>query len=212
MARSPHQLSCLTSLSLDFNRFGKEGARALFSALQAGACPSIQELHIDQIKIEDEGLMSFAAALEDGMPCSNSLRVIDFQKCNVGVSGLKALFHVMAEKGALPNIEKILFMDNRLIADEDVAEMVSGLERGAARKLQSLSFQGVSMTDVGARLLGKALATKALPPSLREIGFDCPRLELRKLTDEGRNAIKEGLQEGGWLKNPSFKCWDLHMD
>ena len=64
------------------------------------------------------------------------------------------------------------------------------------------------MTDVGARLLGKALAAEnALPSSLQKLRIDFPgRRRYPTLTEEGLRAIKKGLEKGGWLKKPGFAC------
>ena len=68
------------------------------------------------------------------------------------------------------------------------------------------------MTDVGARLLGKAFATKALPPECQELKIDQIGDEGPTLTEEGRDALRKGLEEGGWLSNPLFKCSQLEEE
>ena len=155
--------------------------------------------------------MSFAAALEDGMmSCSNRLRVIDLRNCHVGARGVKALFDVMAEKGALSNMEELDLTDNKSIGDEGIAEVLSALERGGGRKLEILHLERMGMTDVGATLLAEALATKkALPPTLTTICVDYAFSIGPTPTDEGRKAIKKGLKVGGWLKRPGFSFQGL---
>ena len=71
MARSPHHFEHMKSVRIYcVCGFGWEGARALSSFLQAGACPSLENLSLEDTRILDDGVMSFAAALKDGMPCS----------------------------------------------------------------------------------------------------------------------------------------------
>ena len=81
MARSPHDFQHMRSLEVEGIKRGEESVNALFSALQAGACPSLQQLSLVATRMGDVGLMSFAAALEDGMVSwSNSLKVINLQR------------------------------------------------------------------------------------------------------------------------------------
>ena len=84
--------------------------------------------------------------------------------------------------------------------------------RGAGRKLKDLNFRWMGTTDVGARLLGKAFATNALPPSLQTVELDSKLLPFNNLMNKGRGAIKKGLEEGGWLKRPGFTCHGLESD
>ena len=198
MAVFPYRFSHLTSLALTHAPFGKKGASALFYALQKGVCPSLQKVSLGHTYVQDEGLMTFATALEDGMPCSNSLTMIDFQCCNIGMRGGKALFHAMTEKGALPNIKELRLLDNGAFEVEGVAESLSALERGAGKKVKIIDLSGMKMTDVEARLIGKAFATKmAFPATLKRFRIDYSSWTHWKLTDEGRKAIKNGLEDGG---------------
>ena len=213
MTRSPHRFQQLTSLCLDRNWFGTEGVRALSSFLQAGLCPSLQKLSLyDCLLRNDEGLMSFVAALDYGMPCSNSLRMLNLKWCGLTKRGVKALFRVMVRKGALPNIEELYLSCNDKIKDKGVATILKGLERGAAPKLKTLDFSGMGMTYVGAALLGKAFAAEnILPISLQKnkiVSSDWWWQD-DDVGTEGRDAIRKGLQEGGWLKRPGFACEGL---
>lgn len=88
MARHSDKLPCL--ISIDFGggihpiHIGDEGRRAVSMALQAEACPSLEELNLCYNDFWDNGLVSFAAALEKGTLCSTSLLSINMSACKIG--------------------------------------------------------------------------------------------------------------------------------
>ena len=143
MASSPHRIRQLRSLDLSSNLIdGRDGARALFSALQAGACPQLCHLNIFCCQaIGDEGLINFAEALEAGMPCSETLVKIDFQESNIGQAGVKRLFQAMATKiEILPNVKDLDLSSNPRIGDRGIYHMLEALSNGAGGKLKSLDL------------------------------------------------------------------------
>ena len=201
----PH-LSCL---DIDGNKICSEGLTALSLALQKGACPRLEELSFrDNKDVDDDGLVSFASALKQGgAPCSQTLRQLCFRDCRpITSEGVKALFDAMA--GALPSIENIDFRGCS-IGDEGITHILNGLARGAGVKMQRLDLIRTGMTDVGTMMLGEALAKQALPSSLIELSVDSGSSFAGKFTAKGRNAIREGLKNGGWLGKKGFSCYNL---
>ena len=141
--------------------------------------------------------------------------MINLRKCKIGARGVKALFDVMMEKGSLPNLEKLDLSLNESIADEGIAAIVRALQGGrVTRKIKMLNFESTGMMDVGGSLLGEAFAAaaaatdKALPSSLEKVRIDSPRGRT-EVSDEGRDALRRGLEQGGWLKKAGLSCEGL---
>ena len=170
MALSPHRFKLLLILDLEQNYFGHEGESALFTALQRGACPVLEKLSLAPNKMKDEGLMSFAAALAKGMPCSDSMKKLNLRSCEIRWRGVKALFKVMTEKGALANIKELDLSDSRSIGDEAILEILSAFEKGIARKLRRFCMRAMNISDVGAKSFGKALVGKACLQRFNTLG------------------------------------------
>lgn len=72
---------------------------------------------------------------------------------------------------------------------------MKALKHGVANQLKKLDLSDMGMTDTGAMMLAEALAEKPLlPAALTWISIDSDYLHRSKLTNEGRDVIREGLK------------------
>jgi Ran GTPase-activating protein (RanGAP) involved in mRNA processing and transport len=85
----------LIKLDLRFNPVNSEGATILADALGRNVMPSLRQLRLGRISIEDDGLVALVSALEQNI----SLQILDLESNDFGERGLVALAN------SLPNMK-----------------------------------------------------------------------------------------------------------
>jgi Ran GTPase-activating protein (RanGAP) involved in mRNA processing and transport len=174
----------LTSLNLEWNNIGDEGAKALADAL--GKDSRLTSLGLFGNSIGDEG----AKALADALGKNSGLTSLYLGANNIGAEGAKALADALGKDSSLTGLN--LWHNN--IGDEGAKALADALEKNSS--LTNLDLRRSNIGDEGAKALSDALGKNS---SLTSLNLEC-----NKIGDEGAKALAEALG-----KNSSLTSLDL---
>lgn len=132
-------------------KWDAEGAMAIASVLASGAAPELEELHLDDNRIDDQGLKRLAADMlqgpEGGNRCSTvpKLRILSLRNCNITSDGIFGLKEAM-RLGALPSLEKLDVSANPFSA-KPREEREQEDQKRSLELVEACKLWGVSITD-----------------------------------------------------------------
>ena len=150
--------SALTSLCLDQNPLGTDGARFVTAALKKAPAKVLQELHLQEINLEKDGVVDLAQSLP-AWPALATLNVTGNLIKNEGV------FEIIKALPQCPSLTNLDLWSNA-IDDSGAFALAEAIERSTT--LQILELSGNEIEDDGYLALLKS-AEKC--PSLRELNL-----------------------------------------
>ena len=185
---STSALSHLEQLNLSVNRFGAEGAIALFDALGRGSLPRLTVLDLTGNVMGAAGAAALAAALARGaLP---RLEILTLGRNEIGDAGLVALAPPLRR---MPALREVYLYGNQ-IGDAGVEALLSNLGREQLKRLQTLNLERNQIDDAGCTTLIAALGGTAWPYRLTAP----PPLEALKIENSARCEADEGRCRCRW--------------
>ena len=186
----------LTYLSVSTDDAGHVGASTsgpveFFQALQAGACPWLEDLNIPGMKfgLGNPGLFSFAQALMAG--AGRHLKRLNLNACEMSQEGLGYLSLALAKR-ACPNLHELLMMNNGGVGDQGILYLVKAFQNGGGAQLRTLNIRDTNMTDRGAEAMVQVLDSGACP-CLDDLDFHQQLEGGAELTEAMVHALRQAV-------------------
>jgi hypothetical protein len=169
-------MAVLTTLRLDANKIGAEGAKAIAEALKVNA--ALTTLSLISNQIGDEGAKFIADALKSGTAVVTNLYIA---KNNIGDEGAIAIAEALKVTAVLTE----LWLGHNQIGDEGAKAIAEALKSGTA-VMTTLSLAKNTIGDDGAMAIAEALKANAVLTKLV--------LHHNNIGDDGAKAIAEALK------------------
>ncbi|XP_039125360.1 LOW QUALITY PROTEIN: RAN GTPase-activating protein 2-like [Dioscorea cayenensis subsp. rotundata] len=167
----------LKKLDLRDNMFGVEAGLALTKSLEQ--FPSITEVYLSYLNLEDEGAIAISTALKESSP---SLEVLEIAGNDITVKAAPAIAACIATK---KNLTKLSLAENEL-KDDGAVLIGKALEEGHTQ-LKELDLSNNMIRRVGARCLAHAVVSN-------KPNFVLLNINGNAISDEGIDEVKDILK------------------
>ncbi|CAI0559879.1 unnamed protein product [Linum tenue] len=177
LAEALESCTKLKTLDLRDNMFGTEAAVALAKAIPK--FPSLSEIYLCYLNLEDEGATVIADALKDSAP---SLEVFDMMGNDITIEAVPSIAACIASK---QNLKKLNLDENEL-KDEGAVQIAKALETGHSQ---------LKRVDVNTNAIGRAGARVFAKVVLQKPEFELLNINANFISDEGIDELKEAFEK-----------------
>ncbi|KAL0239579.1 hypothetical protein GEMRC1_009687 [Eukaryota sp. GEM-RC1] len=171
----------ITSIDLDSNHIGDEGARTLADALKVNTTVTIVNLASNSIGLEG------ARALEEALKVNTAVKNICLSYNSIGDDGTRALAQVLIDN----NVVTIVNLSYNSIGDDGARALADALKVNTS--VTSIDLRRNSIGDEGVRALAEALKVNSTLESLD--------IRRTSIGDEGVRALAEALKVNSTLES-----------
>ncbi|KAK3837377.1 MAG: hypothetical protein J3R72DRAFT_476957 [Linnemannia gamsii] len=171
--------STLTTLNLYDSSIGSNGAQALFEALKTNS--TLTTLYLGFNSIGDNG----AQALSEALKTNSTLTTLNLEINSIGSNGAQALSEALKTNSTLTTLN--LYYNS--IGDKGAQALSEALKTNSA--LTTLNLESNSIGDKGAQALSEALETNSTLTTLN--------LKSNSIGDKGAQGLSEALKTNSTL-------------
>ena len=173
----------LTTLDINGNQIGSEGAKAIAEALEKNT--TLKILNISDNKIGYKGVQYLAVALE----YNTTLTTFDISYNNIGDIGVQYLAKALEYNTTLTTFD---ISRNLNISIKGVKALAEALTKNKKSALTTLNIEVINLDNIGSKVLIKALKDNKHLTTLN--------INYNNIGDSGTNALAELLETNTTLK------------